>query len=250
MDTHIYHTVNSGLFFWDGSSGILVDGLHLGVERGFSTMPECLLEQLKASTGLFQLTDQVLFTHFHTDHFHRGLMEMLLNRKPISAIYGPGLPENNTACELLPGEVSKILLPSGALYAKNTLHEGNYKQDPHQSFLLQLENESFFMAGDAELTYQDAEAFLPYTSGKITAGFFNVYQLLAPEGLEFIKNLPFERIFIYHLPFPEDDRFSYRRLARQVLKHPPKDIPDIELLPQMAWLDNKIPAKGAAYAVL
>ena len=213
-------------------------------------MPDNILNNLYSDSGVFKLTDQILFTHFHTDHFNQDLLNVMRCHHPAVNIYGPGLAENNVKDTLLADNMHKLSLPSGTIYAKDTLHEGNFKKDPHQSFLLDFGDESFFIAGDAEFTGHEAEEFLPYTSGKITGGFFNLYQLLSPSGIDFIKQLPFERIFLYHLPFSWDDKFNYRKLAKQLLKHPPKDIPAIELVPQMAWLDNKTLSKGAAYAVL
>ena len=42
MNTCIFHSVNSGLYFWDGLAGLLVDGIHAGGEQGFSPMPAFL----------------------------------------------------------------------------------------------------------------------------------------------------------------------------------------------------------------
>ena len=36
MELQIYHSVNEGLYLWNGTSGLLIDGLHRGREIGFS----------------------------------------------------------------------------------------------------------------------------------------------------------------------------------------------------------------------
>lgn len=74
MRMSIFYSVNSGVYLWDGKSGVLVDGLHHGPEVGFSETPPILCKQLLRQEGLFAHLDGLLFTHLHPDHYDRQRM--------------------------------------------------------------------------------------------------------------------------------------------------------------------------------
>ena len=246
MNTYIFHSVNAGLFFWNGKSGLLADGIHNGKQKGFSNMPKELLKQMLNRTGIFAFTDQLLFTHLHSDHYSKAGVSHVMRQSFSSALYGPGLTVRNVAVEVAGPQLYRICGPFGNIYAKYTIHDGErFKKDPHQSYLVEQDDETFFIAGDAVLSREDAEIFSSRISGRITAGFFNLYQLYSAEGQEFVRSLPFERIFLYHLPFPKDDKFHYAKLARQISKNPPDGLPTAEILNHMSWIDNRQPVFSA-----
>lgn len=239
MDTCIFHSVNSGLFFWSVGTGLLVDGIHDGCEQGFSPMPDFLRRQLDARTGLFAHTSGLLFTHLHRDHFQRGGLLHLMKAPTHPAVYGPGLAENRARIQPVSSGACRIQMGSAEILAKNTLHDGTvFRKDPHQSFLITMGQERFLVAGDAALTPRDAEEFLQADSGPTDAAFVNLNQIASEDGQDFLRTLKPARIFLIHLPFREDDVYHNRSLARQTARRLPQDLPPVEILPHMAWIDG------------
>lgn len=126
------------------------------------------------------------------------------------------------------------------ILARDTRHDGaRYREDPHQSYLIRMGGERFFVAGDAALRRADAADFAGFYPEPVSAAFCNLYQLASPEGLDFLRALAPERIFLYHLPFQADDRYHYRQLARQAARACPADLPRPERLEHMAWVDGR-----------
>lgn len=239
MRTQIFHSVNSGLFFWDGRDGLLVDGIHQGGQGGFSAMPDILSTQLRRGSGLFAHLTGVLFTHLHSDHFDAGGLGTLLQARPQLPVYGPGLSGPVLMRPIRPGLCS-VRMGGSYILAKDTLHDGGpYRDTPHQSYLLRMGGESLFIAGDAALRSADAADFSSFYGAPVTAGFFNLYQLASPEAQAFIRTLAPGRVFLYHLPFQKDDRYHYHQLAQQVLRTYPPTLPKVEPLGHMAWLDGQ-----------
>lgn len=240
MNTYIFHSVNSGLYLTNGTNGLLADGIHGGPEQGFSSMPAFFEKQLAGHTGLFAHVDGVLFTHLHRDHFQKAGLSKLLQTTQPPRVYGPNLQETSATVQMLRDGICWINFPGIQVFGMDTIHDGTqYQADPHQSFLVCMGDESFFIAGDAALTSQDASMLSGFHTGEVTAGFFNLYQLASPQGQEFIRFLKPERIFLIHLPFKEDDYYHYRSLARQIAKNLPKDLPNAEILPHMSWIDER-----------
>lgn len=240
MHTAVFHSVNSGLYLWDGENGLLVDGIHQGREEGCSPMPEFLSMQMRRGSGLFAHLNGLLFTHLHRDHYDPARVHCLLREHPELPFYTPGSHCGPTAvCSVRRGECT-VRMGSAYILARNTVHDGErFRGDAHQSYLIRMGGETFFIAGDAALTPEDAAAFSGFYGGEVDAGFFNLYQLSSPQGQDFLRILCPRRIFLEHLPFREDDRFHYRSLARQAARSLPEDLPRVEILPHMSWIDGK-----------
>lgn len=240
MNTAIFHSVNAGLYFWDGRNGLLIDAIHEGKNEGLSPMPEFLVEQMRHRSGLFGHLTGVLFTHLHYDHFDADKVQHLEQSMAGLPIYGPNLVKGRLELEIVHPGTYRIVMGDAVIWAWNTRHDGNLFSDaPHQSFLLTLRNEHFFVAGDAALGASDAIRVSNACRGPIKAAFCNLYQLASPDGQAFLYALSPEQVFLYHLPFPGDDPCSYHRLARQVLRNYPANLPPVERLEHMAWLNDK-----------
>lgn len=240
MNTAIFHSVNSGLFFCGGGEGLLVDGLHEGREEGCSPMPEFLDMQLRRGTGMFAHLTGVLFTHLHHDHFDRDRLERLLRMRPELPVYGPGLRYGRAMVRPIRRGECRVRMGGSYILARDTLHDGaRYRKDPHQSYLIRINAEGFFVAGDGVLHQEEGEAFAQFYGQPVTAGFFNLYQLASRQGQDFLRALAPKRVFLCHLPFPADDRYHYRQLARQVARSWPADLPPVEIPEHMAWLDGR-----------
>ncbi len=240
METAIFHSVNAGLYFWDGRNGLLIDAIHEGREEGLSPMPAFLAGQLRCRSGLFGHVTGMLFTHLHHDHYDTDKVRQFQQSAPGLPVYGPNLMEGRVELEVVRPDTYHIVMGGTTLWAWDTCHDGNtFAGTPHQSFLLALGRERFFVAGDAALNVSDAIHIAEVCRSPVTAAFCNLYQLASPDGREFLRMLSPEQVFLYHLPFSEDDHCGYHRLARQVLRNYPADLPSVERLDHMAWLDNK-----------
>ncbi|MEI3340395.1 MAG: hypothetical protein V8R80_11015 [Eubacterium sp.] len=60
---------------------------------------------------------------------------------------------------------------------------------------------------------------------------------MSDTGREFIRELNPERVFIYHLPFEEDDTYCTYAACNSALKCYPDDLPKIEVMKHMAWIE-------------
>lgn len=239
MTTAIFHSVNAGLYFWNGGKGVLVDGIHRGIDEGLSLMPEFLLMQLRQQSGLFAHLDALLFTHLHPDHYDRGMVAQLLRTQSQLPVFGPQLQHGELLVRPIKPGLRQARTSGIYLLAKDTKHDGEaFRGTPHQSYLLYLNGESFFIAGDGILHPEDAVDLRDFYGVPVTAAFLNLYQLASPEGQDFVRELAPERVFLYHLPFAPDDSCHYHQLARQVIKHCPADLPQIERLAHMSWVDG------------
>ena len=242
MTLSVLLTGNAGLCLCSGSTTLLIDGIHDGETVGFSAMHPALLDQARTRTGLFSNLSGLLFTHLHPDHFSRSKLSDLLSAPPSPVIYAPD-PSISTAAEThLPFGIEQITIGSARIWAKPTVHSGKeYASVAHRSFLIQINGQLLFIPGDALLQPADADAFINYCTAPIQAAFFNVYQLLDPSSADFIRRLHPLRIFIYHLPFPADDRYHYYTLARHAAARRPGDLPPFELCTPPGWIDNRCP---------
>ncbi len=240
MNTLIYHSVNCGLFFWADDTGLWVDGIHSAHAPGFSPMPPCLSRQLQSHTGFFAQTDGLLFSHVHEDHFCRAGLRIALDVPDPPVVYGPNIAEANAGVKRIAAGRKMISMGAARIFSMKTVHDGDaLSEEPHESFLLQLGGEAFFLAGDARLAPEQAEVFRSFGGGRVTAGFFNLYQLSDENGRAFIRGLNPGRVFLYHLPFPEDDCFSFHLQAPAVIRRYPADLPPVEVIPHMDWIDAR-----------
>lgn len=242
MRTNIFHSVNSGLYFWSGRTGLLVDGIHRGRDVGFSNMPGPFAEQLQRGSGIFAHLNGLVFTHMHEDHFDPLAVERFLYKRSNTPVYGPKLKRREVFERPIRQGLCNVRLNDIHFLAKSTVHDGEeFRAVPHNTYLFRLNGENFFVAGDAMLNKADAVVFSSYWSGPIAAAFVNLYQLGSPEGQLFLRLLKPERIFLYHLPMEEDDRYCYHSTARHVLAHRPEDLPRAEVLKHMTWVDDHPP---------
>ena len=70
--TRIFYTVNSGLYFLNGYTGVFIDGIHGGTETGFSPSSAETLRECIHRTGIFEDLRALFFTHCHSDHYDQA----------------------------------------------------------------------------------------------------------------------------------------------------------------------------------
>lgn len=242
METEIFHAGNASLYFYRNGTGILIDGIYDGSHVGMSAMPEKWKADMKQCKGIWQHVDGLIFTHRHPDHYHEQMtdeyLEMLRKQKKEVAVYAPDWKKSNVSFRDLGNGMQRICIKNAEIITRKTIHDGAWKSEPHESFLLKMGNENFFVAGDAALLTEDAKAFQRYAY-KIDIAFVNLYQLGGTGGMQCVEELGADRVVLYHLPFHADDSCYYWVLGKQASEGFTKryGIP-VEIVEHMRWIDG------------
>ena len=234
--TRIFHTVNEGIFLKNRNVSILFDGIHNGTEVGCSDMPIGLLKNLEHGSGLFADLDGIFFTHLHIDHFEKQKAEAYVNSRKIFA-YGPEWEKSNIHIQRIDEDVIKMRIHHMQIFAVRTVHDGErFVNDVHVSYLVDTGEDAWVLGGDAILNVREAEIFQKLTKHEISGVFVNVYHILAEKQTAFIQTLQPEHVYLYHMPFPEDDVNHLRMIKKAALKTYPAENPEVEELQHMAWV--------------
>lgn len=243
METAIFHAGNAGLFFYQNGTGILIDAIYDGSNVGMSPMPQAWLTDMKQGSGLFGKTDGLLFTHLHPDHYNEELTAAYLagTNRDIT-IYAPDWTRNNIQPDEIGDGMKSFRIGDVQIISRRTVHDGEpWRKDPHESYLIKMGGENFFVAGDAELFAEDAAAFGKYEY-KLDAAFVNLYQLGGRSSMQCIADLDAERVILYHLPFQEDDCCYYWPMGKQAARGFSRRYGiEVEILKHMSWLDGNNP---------
>ncbi|MGE4485417.1 MAG: MBL fold metallo-hydrolase [Oscillospiraceae bacterium] len=237
MGFEIFHTVNCGLYIRSGDTAVLVDGLFDKIE-GFSDTPTAIKEQLSEQTGMFSRLDAAIFTHRHPDHFSGELVDKLLKYREPPAIWWPGAEHSALRMEERSPGLCAANIGGIEFFALDTVHDGpQYRDVPHRSFLLRADGETMFIAGDAKLGLRESGLLSGFAPAD--TGFFMFYQLNSRAGRDFVRDMGFKNVMLYHMPMPEDDVFGYGRLAKRLPDRFPEGLPAPEIPAPMSWLNGK-----------
>lgn len=220
MRLQIYHTVNAGLYIWNGRSGLLVDALHGGKKMGFSNTPDRYIRMMEKKEGFLGQKNDLLFTHTHEDHYDPELVDRFLKVNPDSLVYGPGLDRSNVKPLVLESGIGLIRIHDYTIYAFTTKHDGEpFAGVPHCSYLIQSCGQTLWISGDAVLEPLLADQVEEICGdSRIDAAFVMVYQIGSRAGKEFLEKLSPRNSYLYHLPYKEDDEHQYYRLVQAVTK--------------------------------
>lgn len=237
MNIKIFHTVNEGLFFQNRETSLLIDGIHTGIEVGYSNMPKKLVADMKNQEGIFGNLNALVFTHFHPDHFNEKRVKYFLSQSKKTHLITPYLSKT-LSFEYINERVNLIYLNHIKIFLIKTIHEGvQYEKDIHQMVAIKIKNETYIICGDAVLFESDAVLIQKFISEKITGIFINPYQLAQKEGHAFIHQLFPDRVFLYHRPFREDDCNNVKYIVKNVLRYYPDTLPKPEIISHMSWIN-------------
>ena len=242
MNAQIFFSVNSGLYLYGSDTGILIDAIHAGYKEGYSDMPEKLLSDLYNGKGIFRYADGLLFTHLHPDHYDSDKAGRYIDNHHAISVYGPHCLQSNIQPIRTSAWTGTLRIGNLEIVVMKSVHDGvSDRQTPHVSFLVKVGQERILIPGDADLMAEDGKIAKQLSSEQIDIMFGNYYQIFTERGQNALRIISPERLVIYHLPFPNDDRYEYNEQARLSLKRYPKDLPNVEFVPHMSWVDGKNP---------
>lgn len=216
MNFHVFHTVNSGLYFYDDEYGILIDALHQ-MEDGFSSTLTDFFNRLMTRSDIFAKPIDLLFTHLHSHNFSPVHVRQVMEAFPETNIYAPGLLETTMHEKFVRMGVVQLAFSQFAITPFSTKHYGMVHEDvPHTAYCLNMNGHQHFVCGDALLDSTLASKVLYACPGNFDAVYLTVSQLSTNDGEAFLKMLRPRRIFLYQLPFPVDDVHGYTHTASNI----------------------------------
>lgn len=234
---NIFYTVNSGLYFQDERCGIFVDGLHEGKSVGFSATPREIRQQLHTHTGIFRQDNLYLFSHNHPDHFSPDLVRQLRNFEPDSMIFGPMILQSNARPQFISDGIRRFCYHNWTVFLIDAIHDGQgFERVPLNTFLIQTDHQSFFIASDAIISATLYSRIQSLSPAPITAAFVNIYQLASQTEQAYLHALSPERIWLYHMQFPQDDSFGLWQQAIQIQERLPAGFPKTSIMEPMRMI--------------
>lgn len=237
MSAKIFHTVNAGLYIESDKTSILIDGIHKGFSAGFSDMPYKLLNDMNNNSGIFCNIPNLLFTHKHPDHYNKELVDLFLKNSAPS-LFCPGLKETTVEPVFLEKNIDLLQMRGLDILSINVPHEGEcYKNTDNRSYLVSMDNTNIFIAGDSVIDPNMQKSLSKYIKGEIQYGFANIYQIIHPATRIFLSELHPKRLFLYHLPFKEDDKYNLHKITQETLKKIHGDFLTVETLNHMSWIN-------------
>ncbi|MBR3641736.1 MAG: hypothetical protein IKN53_06900 [Oscillibacter sp.] len=230
-DFEIAYTVNAGLYFRLDDAGLLVDALHRGLDVGFSDTAPLLLRDLRAHEGIFRREIDLVFTHSHPDHFDPVLTDEFSRLYPASRVAVAGEFAVGLREEPLAADVQRLRFGAFEVLAVTTEHQGvDYQIVPHRALILSAAGRRYLICADALLTPALAARFRSLAPSGFDAVFANVYHVGEKTERAALAAIPARQIFLYHLPFPQDDPCDFHHVAASVTASLPADFPPVRVL--------------------
>lgn len=219
-------SANTGGALLLGPARIWYDALHRRKVPGFSTISPTLLEEMRRCPD-FAAPDVIFHSHCHPDHFSRTLLSAAQELCPKAKLF---LPEARLPRQVLLAQ-EEMAVDLGALHLRfrRLPHEvTQYPNIPHYGCLLRYGDYRVLLTGDCAVA---SPALAELIGGEpVDLALLNFPWLALPRGREAIASWIRPRhLLIGHLPFPEDDRWGYRRATQRAVEKLPS-VPDIRLL--------------------
>lgn len=219
-------SANAGAALRLGGSRIWIDALHRQAVPGFSTLTPPRLSALAAHPD-FDAPDLLFYTHCHPDHFSQELTQLALSQWPAAkaVLPEPVFPGQR----LLTCRQEELLLPGLSARFIRLPHEGaEYADVPHYGCLLDHNGFRVLATGDCAVASPILASFLQ-ECGPVDLALLDFPWITLRKGRDFIAHhIRPRHVLVCHLPFPEDDCFSYRPAAEKAAGL--VDAPDVRLL--------------------
>jgi len=213
---------NAAVFLRYGETTLLIDGLYRDNSGWFSAIPDKVLKEMLQGQGELRNIKYLLFTHSHADHFYAPYLIEYLEHNQVTGLCLPPVEQSSV---LLKGKAKEVVLPFDEL-GRSRLTEGisiEYLEMRHldpkfyhvvnRCFLIQAGEKELLFLGDAD--YRQ-EAFLPLAGRRIDIVFVTPVFFNHEKGKRILREIIQPRkIVVYHLPFSEDDRMQFGKMARR-----------------------------------
>lgn len=216
---------NAGLLVTYEGTTLMIDGIYGRDGHPFSNLSPEVWRAMLRSEDRFQKVDYLLFTHAHPDHFSPEMTGEFLFHRQVKGLFlpEPHLVSEERLIETLRGrKVPCVILSDATGHAAYQVEPGitvrafrtqhldrKYWDVPHFCYILTFGDKTILLTADMDYT---TETLASIQGLPIKASFVNPLFLNALAHRKFFKGtLPGEEIFVYHVPFPEDD--SLRMLS-------------------------------------
>lgn len=251
----ITFAANAGVLVEAGGARFLVDGLHHTPGLPFSMVPDELLERMNTQENQFRNVDYLVFTHAHPDHYTPDTVLDYVRHNRVGRVFLPAaggaehdrlvswLRERQVPTRILEHDMEKphtyFLKKELYLTAAGVPHmKTSWPDSVCNCVVLTACGENAVFLSDCDLQSEAYYSFLK--AAHITAAFVNPYFFHDCAGRKILQEIiaP-DCLFIYHMPFANEDKTGLRGLVRQDMKKYGDSFARIEVLveqEQTVWV--------------
>lgn len=207
-------SANAGICLTISDCTIWIDALHRHKTERFSTITQDMWEEMKKT---FPSPDILFFTHKHPDHFSTTLIKEALKLYPKAKLISPNADFSNQL--ILCGKKIEFNYKNIHFTFIKLIHEGRFYHDtPHYGLILEYEKKKWLIAGDCEVCCNDIAEHFDYV-------FFPFPWITLSKGRTFIEEkIKPNDLFIYHIPFEEDNNEHFREAVKESVPKISKNI--------------------------
>lgn len=193
-------SANAGICITLSDCTIWIDALHRHKTERFSTVTKDMWEEMKRT---FPRPDILFFTHKHPDHYSTTLIKEAMEQYPKAKLISPNADFENQL--ILSGKKVEFKYKNIDFSFIKLIHEGRFYHDTnHYGVILEYKNEKWLIAGDCEVCCPDIADHFDYV-------FLPFPWITLSKGRKFIEeNIKPKELFVYHIPFEEDNNENYR----------------------------------------
>lgn len=231
MKCQIYLIGNAGILLVVEREVFLIDGLYSARGTGFHTspIPEKIYQNLFGKKGKLPRPDYLMFSHSHFDHLSEKLLCSYLSSHWPKAVFLPFegdsgyetcrriMRKKQICCNIVSQSADYKIGKDTEIRFIKTRHLGKqFHGILHFCIVVNVRSVSFLFTADTDFF---SEKFQKFPQKHFDGIFVNPLFYHNPEGQGILKNtISAEQIFIYHLPFPEDDRYHLQHMTEKDIR--------------------------------
>lgn len=222
----VFYTVNTGVCLQNESGMIIIDAIHQGKDVGFSNMPEMLWQKLRQPL-------LSLWTHLHPDHFDAKGADCLAEMLPEAMLWAPEYVGTNVTPQKIAEGIIAIQQGTMTVYLIKAVHDGRkFAEVPLYVPVVTDGRQCCVLATDALITETLIRKIRFVCPQIIDSLFINLYQWGSKEQRRLLLTLPSKQIYLYHLPFPEDDSLHWKEWAQKLITQA-NETREVKILPPL-----------------
>ncbi len=206
LQCKITFSSNTGVAIQFGDINILVDFFHNKKIPGFSTITDVLCGNILNFLKVCNPT-VVFYTHCHPDHYSRQFTQIIKEEYQNVKLILTAPDFDNQM--LLYKDEHIFSMGDLCMRFKRLSHEGKEFEDvPNYGCIMNYGNFRILIVGDCSVGNPELISFI--NGGTIDAVFFPFPWVALKKGRAFIESyIKYKHMFVYHLPFKEDDINGY-----------------------------------------